>query len=78
MDLIPDIRKYFSFNNLKAVGEPERIKRPCLSIIKQLTKNNIHYIKKITEYIKTMEVLLGLFYIHSQKIEYYINIIKYV
>ena len=22
MNLIPDIRKYFSFNNLKAVGEP--------------------------------------------------------
>ena len=41
MDLIPDIRKYFSFNNLKAVGEPERIKRPWLSIIKQLTKK--HY-----------------------------------
>ena len=38
MDLIPENRKYFSFNNLKAVGEPERIKRPCLSIIKQLTK----------------------------------------
>jgi len=38
MDLIPDIRKYFSFNNLKAVGEPKRIKRPWLSIIKQLTK----------------------------------------
>ena len=41
MDLIPDIRKYFSFNNLKAVGEPEKIKRPWLSIIKQLTKK--HY-----------------------------------
>ena len=38
MNLIPDIRKYFSFNNLKAVGEPERIKRPWLSIMKQLTK----------------------------------------
>ena len=33
MDLIPTIRKYFSFNNLKAVGEPERIKRPWLSNI---------------------------------------------
>ena len=39
IDLIPNIRKYFSFNNLKAVGEPERIKRPWLSIIKQLTKD---------------------------------------
>ena len=38
MELIPEIRKWFSFNNLKAVGEPSRIKRPWLSIIKQLTK----------------------------------------
>jgi len=38
LELIPDIRKYFSFNNMKAVGEPHRIKRPWLSIIKQITK----------------------------------------
>jgi hypothetical protein len=38
MELIPDIRKYFSFNSIKAVGEPHRIKRPWLSIIKQITK----------------------------------------
>jgi hypothetical protein len=38
MELIPEIRKWFSFNNMKAVGEPEKRKRPWLSIIKQLTK----------------------------------------
>ena len=38
MELIPEIRKWFSFNGLKAVGEPSKIKRPWLSIIKQLTK----------------------------------------
>ena len=38
VELIPDIRKYFSFNSMKAVGEPHRIKRPWLSIIKQITK----------------------------------------
>jgi hypothetical protein len=38
MELIPEIRKWFSFNSLKAVGEPSRIKRPWLSITKQLTK----------------------------------------
>lgn len=36
MKLIPEIRKWFAFNNMKAVGEPERIKRPWLSIIKKL------------------------------------------
>ena len=46
MDLIPNIRKYFSFNNLKTVGEPERIKRPWLSIIKQLTKEQYKLHKK--------------------------------
>ena len=46
MDLIPNIRKYFSFNNLKTVGEPERINRPWLSIIKQLTKEQYKLHKK--------------------------------
>jgi hypothetical protein len=40
MELIPEIRKWYSFNNMKAVGEPEKRKRPWLSIIKQLLKNN--------------------------------------
>ena len=39
MDLIPEIRKWFAFNNMKAVGEPYRIKRPWLSIIKNLLKS---------------------------------------
>ncbi len=38
MDLIPEIRKWFSFNNMKSVGEPSKIKRPYLSIIKNLIK----------------------------------------
>ena len=38
MELIPEIRKWFSFNGIKAVGDPEKIKRPWFSIIKQLTK----------------------------------------
>ena len=38
MELIPEIRKYYSFNGIKAVGEPTKIKRPWLSIIKHLIK----------------------------------------
>ena len=41
MELIPEIRKYYSFNGIKAVGEPNKIKRPWLSIIKHLIKKNI-------------------------------------
>jgi hypothetical protein len=39
IELIPDIRKWFSFNGIKAVGDPEKIKRPYFSIIKCLLKN---------------------------------------
>ena len=39
MELIPEIRKWFAFNNMKSVGEPERVKRPFLSIIKNLLKS---------------------------------------
>ena len=39
MELIPEIRKWFSFNGIKAVGEPIKIKRPWLSIIKHLIKS---------------------------------------
>ena len=61
MALIPEIRKYYSFNGMKAVGEPERIKRPWLSIIKHLLKpiydiNNNKYRMKIEgKEIQTME-----------------------
>ena len=44
MELIPEIRKWFSFNGIKAVGEPEKIKRPWLSIIKHLIKQKYNII----------------------------------
>jgi len=39
MELIPEIRKWFSFNGIKAVGQPQKIKRSWLSIIKHLIKS---------------------------------------
>jgi hypothetical protein len=44
MELIPEIRKWFSFNGIKAVGEPSKIKRPWLSIVKQLTKTKYNMV----------------------------------
>jgi hypothetical protein len=38
MELIPAIRKYYSFNGIKAVGEPSKIKSHWLTIIKHLIK----------------------------------------
>ena len=59
MDLIPEIRKWFAFNNMKAVGEPVRIKRPWLSIIKNFLKskytieNKEHQFKINEKWIKS-------------------------
>lgn len=36
--LIPEIRKFFSFSTIIGASEPDRAKRPFLSIIKQLCK----------------------------------------
>ena len=44
MELIPEIRKWFSFNGIKAVGEPSKIKRPWLSIIKHLIKQKYNMV----------------------------------
>ena len=46
MELIPEIRKWFSFNGIKAVGEPSKIKRPWLSIIKHLLKTRYNIVSK--------------------------------
>jgi hypothetical protein len=44
LELIPEIRKWFSFNNMKAVGEPSKRKRPWLCIIKQLLKSKYNIV----------------------------------
>ena len=37
--MIPKIRTYFTFSDIKGASEPEGVKRPWLSIIRQITKN---------------------------------------
>jgi len=59
MILIPEIRKWFAFNNMKAVGEPDKRKRPWLSIIKNLLKHKYviehkeHQFKNNDKWIKS-------------------------
>lgn len=68
MVLIPEIRKWYSFNNMKAVGEPEKRKRPWLSIIKNLIKTKYNMVSldhHLTENKK---------YIHTQLYEFTKNI----
>ena len=52
MELIPEIRKWFSFNGIKAVGEPSKIKRPWLSIIKHLLKTKYNIKSKDFQFTK--------------------------
>jgi hypothetical protein len=44
LNLIPDIRKYFSFTSIIGASEPDKSKRPYLSIIKQLIKSKYNII----------------------------------
>ena len=38
LELIPDIRKYYSFSSIIGVSEPEKAKKPYMSIIRQVCK----------------------------------------
>lgn len=38
MALIPDLRKYFAFGFIRGIENPTKLKRPYLSIIRQVTK----------------------------------------
>ena len=54
LDLISDIRKYFSFGSIVGASEPENTKRPWLSIIRHITKIKYQliygdYTKKIND-----------------------------
>lgn len=42
MGLIPEIRKWFSFAHINPVSNPEKYKRPYITIIRQIPKK--HYI----------------------------------
>jgi hypothetical protein len=38
LQLIPDLRKYFSFGTIRGIENPTSLKRPWMSIIRQITK----------------------------------------
>ena len=61
LSLVPDIRKYYNCNNIKAVTDPTRIKRSWLSIIKTILKP--HYTIVAEDYHFTKDEN----YIHTQK-----------
>lgn len=46
LDLLPDIRKYYSLSNTKGIAYPETLKRPWLSIIRVIIKPKYKLISK--------------------------------
>jgi hypothetical protein len=38
MEMLPEIRKYFSFSYIHGARNPEKIKRPYISIVRQIAK----------------------------------------
>ena len=61
MDLLPKIRKYFSYRNVIGIANPEKCKRPYFSIIKCVAKkdyniiNSMHRIKIDDKTITTVK-----------------------
>ena len=64
IELIPEIRKWYSFNNMKAVGEPEKRKRPWLSITKNLIKTKYNMVSLDHHFTDNKK------YIHTQLYEF--------
>ena len=46
MNLLPKIRTFFSMSKITAISTPERIKRPYISIIRHLLKNEYDILSK--------------------------------
>jgi len=61
LSLVPDIRKFYNCNNIKAVTDPSRIKRAWLSIIKTLLKPVYSIVAEDHHFTKDET------YIHTQK-----------
>jgi hypothetical protein len=66
MELIPAIRKWFACNNMKAVSEPGKRKRPWLSIIKHLTKSKYTFESKGFHFKKEEKWLMTQQYIFAK------------
>ena len=46
LDLIPDIRKYFSLSNVRGIKNPETLNRPWLSIIRKMIQSKYKMVSK--------------------------------
>jgi hypothetical protein len=67
MELIPDIRKYFSFTLIYGATKPDKAKRPYLSIIKSITKTRFKIMSCDHRYKKDGEIIRTKKYVFMKK-----------
>ena len=46
MNLIPEIRQWFSFGHIYSISNPDKYKRPYISIIRQIPKKHYFFSQK--------------------------------
>lgn len=44
IELVPDIKKYFTYNNIGGLKQPEKLKKPWISIIRQVLKMKYNFV----------------------------------
>ena len=52
MDLLPKIRTFYSFSGIVGAREPDKVKRPWLSLIKNITKKYYNMQSNVTKIIR--------------------------
>ena len=67
MDLIPEIRKYYMYNNMKGVSDPHKVKRPWLSVIRQVTKLKYKMVSKDYRVVNNNKIIRTKIYYFNKK-----------
>lgn len=67
LKLIPEIRKYFTFTHMTGVINPDKIKRPYLSVIRHITKLKYNMTSFDHRIIVNNELIRTKKYIFSEK-----------
>lgn len=67
MALIPEIRTFFSFNDMVGVSEPKKTKRPYFCIIKYLLKPIYNIVNKEFQFTKDSHTIRTVKYCFTKK-----------
>ena len=70
IQLTPDIKKYFACNNISGIKQPHKVKKPWLSIVRQVLKTKYNVI--CTDYVLTLgdkKIRTKKYFIYEKNIE---------